>query len=46
LVLTDAGMGKTWFLAHLASKLVEKGEITFFVSLRRGLKEQLETFIF
>ncbi|MEQ9713923.1 MAG: FHA domain-containing protein [Candidatus Asgardarchaeum sp.] len=43
LVLADAGIGKTWFLAHLANKLVDQEFPVFFISLRLGFKSQLET---
>ena len=44
LVLADAGMGKTWLMSHLASKMVDDDEIVFFIPLRYGLREQLEQF--
>ena len=36
LILAEAGMGKTWLMAHIAQKLVEKGEIVFYLPLRMG----------
>mgnify|MGYP000215087305 CR=1 FL=1 len=43
LILADAGLGKTWFMAHIATKLVEECEAVFYIPLRYGFKEQLET---
>lgn len=41
LVLADAGMGKTWLLAHLATSLVNSGELAFFIKARDGVMSQL-----
>jgi len=42
LVLADAGIGKTWLLAHTANKLIEQKYPVFFISLRLGFDYQLE----
>jgi len=45
LVLADAGIGKTWFLAHVASEMLKQGYPVFFLALGLGFKSVLE-FIF
>ncbi len=42
IVLADVGMGKTWTLANMARQYSIKGYPSFFISLRMGLKDQLE----
>jgi len=43
LLLADAGLGKTWTMAHLATELVNDNEIVFFIPLRFGFKVQIES---
>lgn len=43
LVLANAGIGKTWLLAHLANEYLKKEFPVFYVSLRLGFEYQLES---
>ncbi len=44
LVLGDAGLGKTWFLARMSMRCVEMGSPTFFVPLGHGIKSLTSVF--
>ncbi len=43
LILGEAGMGKTWFMASLALLYVKKGYPVFFIRLREGFENTLES---